>query len=313
MRVLVSGATGLVGRALCASLRTPSAVNGFAPDVWTLVRPRARGAAARPSAREVAWDPSESRIDLAGVDGFDAVVHLAGAPLGAAPGGWSASQKHAILESRRRGTALLAAALAVAPRKPRVLVCASGVGFYGAQCGDAPLTEDAPRGAGFLADVADAWEAAAAPARAAGIRTVHLRLGAVLARSGGMLAALYWPFFAGAGGPMGPGGQWLAWISLADAVRAVEAAIARPALEGAVNAVAPQPATADDFAAAWAAALHRPALLRLPAPVLRAVFGEVADELLLASQRAVPEKLARAGFEFQHPGIREACRAALSM
>ena len=323
MRILISGATGMIGRALQASLRTPSATTEFKlPEVWTLVRPRARaaagdalvqsriGAAAR---REVSWDPAEQRIDLAGVDGFDAVVHLAGESIAAGPGGWSEDKRHRILESRRRGTELLAQALSVAPRRPRVLVCASGVGYYGATSGDAVLDETAPRGSGFLADVAAAWESAAEPARRAGIRTVHLRFGVVLARSGGVLAQLYWPYWAGLGGPVGPGSQWMAYISLDDAVRAIEAAIARPGLDGPVNAVAPEPATAADFARALGAAMHRPALLPLPAWAVRAAFGEMGEETLLASQRALPRKLLDAGFEFKHPNIGDACRAALLM
>ena len=354
-RVLVSGASGMVGRALVAALSVPSAANGFAPAVSTLVRRPAR------AANEVFWDGA-SRIDLAACEGFDAVVHLAGENVGSGSGGlsaltgrWDARKKHDIMASRRDGTRLLARSLAALRAPPRVLVTASGVGFYGAACGDAELGEDAPRGAGFLADVAAEWEAAAAPAAAAGVRVVNLRFGVVLSATGGVIGAgegrrrerrgrgqagaggaqvhvpktnhaiprppprprppapakLRLPFSLCLGGPIGSGAQWMSWITLADAVRSVEFALAHGELAGPVNAVAPAPARAAEFSAALGAALGRPAVIPLPAPAVRAVFGEMGEETLLASQRALPRKLLAAGFKFAQPDIEAGCREAL--
>jgi uncharacterized protein (TIGR01777 family) len=262
------------------------------------------------AAGEVFWDPAEQRIDPAAVEDFDAVVHLAGESI---DGWWSEAKRHRILESRRRGTALLARALAVARRKPRVLVAASGVGYYGLAAGSAaaPVDERAPLGGGFLAQVAAEWEAAAEPARAAGIRVVHLRLGVVLARAGGVLARLYWPFFAGLGGPVGGGGQLVSWVARDDAVRAIEAAIARQELAGALNVCAPQPCTNAHFMAALGAAMHRPALLPLPALAVSALFGQMGEETLLASTRALPAKLLAAGFNFEFPGVESAMAEAV--
>ena len=224
-RVLITGASGVLGTRLAATLRATL----FAREVVSLVRRAPR------SAQEVWWDPAAARIDLARCEGFDAVVHLAGENVGsgegllAFTGRWTASKKHAILESRRQGTALLARSLAALKRPPRVLVSASGVGFYGAHAGagagGAGLDEAAPRGAGFLAEVAEAWEGATAPAAAAGVRVVQLRFGAILAGSGGVVEKLRLPFSLCLGGPIGSGQQWMPWVALEDAVRAVQHAI----------------------------------------------------------------------------------------
>jgi len=311
LRVLVSGASGLVGTALCKALRVPSALNKFHPEVVRLVR--------RPptAADELFWDPYEMRIDLKGLEGFDAVVHLAGENVGsgdgllAFTGRWSDAKKHRILESRRRGTLLLAQALASVRAKPRVLVSASGVGFYGSAA-DRVLTEASAKGTGFLAEVADVWEKSTAPASAAGIRCVQLRFGVVLARSEGMLAKLYWPFYFGGGGPVGSGEQYLSWIALTDAVRAIEHAIHRPSLVGPCNACAPNPVPNRAFVQALGRAMHRPALLPLPEAVVRTIFGEMGEETLLASQRAMPELLASTGFRFEYPTIDGALAATLA-
>ena len=310
-RVLVSGATGMVGRALTAALSTPSAENRFNPQISTLVRRAPRGPG------EIFWDPVAGRIDIAALEGFDAVVHLAGENVGsgegllAATGRWTARKKFDILESRRRGTALLAGSLAALERKPRVLVSASGVGFYGLGCGDAPLGEGAPRGRGFLAEVAGVWEGATVRAAEAGVRVVNLRFGVVLAGSGGALAKMTPAFWLGAGGPVGSGKQWRSWIALEDAVRAVQHALACETLRGPVNACAP-PVRNAHFAAALGAAMGRPAALALPEAVVRALFGEMGEETLLASVRATPEKLLESGFFFKRPDIEGAMRSALT-
>lgn len=313
MRVLISGASGMLGSALVRSLSVPSAFNGFKPEVFSLVRRAPR------LASEIFWDPHEMRIDLKGLEGFDAVVHLAGenigdgdgSLLGGLTGRWSELKKHRILESRRRGTQLLSQALASVRAKPRVLVAASGVGFYGSR-GDAELAEDAPAGAGFLAEVSQVWEAKCAPAAAAGIRTVNLRFGVLLSRRGGALAKLYWPFFFGGGGPIGSGAQFMSWLALSDAVRVVEHAMRCEALAGAVNACAPAPARNADFVAALGAAMRRPALLPMPEAAVRLVFGEMGEETLLASQRALPTKLLASGFRFNHPDLAGALDEAIA-
>lgn len=346
LRVLVSGAGGMVGRALVSELSRPSAVNHFNPQVYRLVRRKPE------NEREVFWDPYEMRIDLKRCEGFDAVVHLAGENVGsgegflAFTGRWTERKKHDIMESRRRGTTLLSQAVASLRSKPRVLVSASGVGFYG-DGGEAQLTEDSPPGAGFLGEVARVWEGSTAKAAEAGVRVVNLRFGAILSRTGGVIEKLHWPFFLGGGGPIGSGRQYMSWITLGDAVRAIQHAINQcvrsgvaerppppchglPAhgspldplprsralcseeLSGPVNACAPQPVRNAEFVQELASAMGRPAFVPLPEPVVNAVFGEMGRETLLVSQRAVPKKLTESGFRFLHPDIRAGVREALS-
>lgn len=310
MRVLISGATGLIGRALCVALRGTPGVS-----VATL----SRGPAAASAGQAISWDPARGFIDARACDGFDAVVHLAGesiagsGPLAPITARWGARKKHEILESRRRGTALLATTLAASRAPPRVFVCASGVGFYGTNgAGDGACTEATPQGRGFLADVSGVWEGAAAPASAAGVRVVNLRFGVVLSARGGLVAQLRPPFLACLGGRVGDGTQWLSWIALDDAVRAIRHAIACGELTGPVNACAPAPVRNADAMAALAAALHRPCLVPLPSLAVKAIFGEMGDELLLGGQRAVPEKLLTSGFVFKHPEIVDAMQWAVN-
>lgn len=226
-------------------------------------------------------------------------------------GRWTDRKKHHIMESRRRGTTLLSQALASLKAKPKVLVSASGVGYYG-NGGDTELTERSGKGRGFLAEVADVWEGSTAKAREAGIRTVNLRFGVILAGSDGVLAKLYWPFFFGAGGPVGSGAQWMSWVTIDDAVRAIQHAISTKELSGPVNVCAPSPVTNAEFMRALGGAMGRPALLPMPEAAVRAVFGEMGEETLLVSQRAVPSKLTAAGFRFLHTDIADGMRVALS-
>jgi uncharacterized protein len=301
MRILVSGASGFIGSALVPAL----AAAGH--EVTRLVRPRTRDAA--PAADTRPWDPASGRLDPAAVDGFDAVVHLAGENI--ASGWWTTARKRRIRESRVASTALLAETLARVPGPPRVLLSASAVGFYGSR-GDERLTEASPPGAGFLAEVCRAWEAAAAPAARRGIRVVHPRFGIVLDPTGGPLARMLPPFRLGLGGRIGPGTQWMSWIVRDDAVAALLHLLARDDAAGPVNIVAPAPVTNREFTAALAGALHRPARIPVPAGPLRLVLGEMATELLLVSQRVTPDRLAAAGYAFRFDTVEPALRFLLA-
>jgi len=283
MRVAVTGASGLVGSALIASLRDDH------HEALRLVR----GAAT--SADEISWEPAAGAIDAARLESVDALVHLAGE--GIAEKRWSDEQKRKIRESRVVGTRLVAETVAKLARKP-VLVCASAIGFYGAR-GDEELDESAAPGTGFLADVCRAWEAAADPARAAGVRVVHARLGVVLSKKGGALAKMLTPFQMGVGGKLGTGRQWMSWISLEDVALALRHALATSSLEGPTNVVAPNPVTNAEFTKLLGHALHRPTALPMPAFAARLAFGEMADALLLTGQRVVPKRLLASGFEFR--------------
>jgi hypothetical protein len=228
-------------------------------------------------------------------------------------GRWTVRKKHDIMESRRRGTLLLGQALASLKQKPRVLVSASGVGFYGcrAEAAGRLLTEEDPKGSGFLADVADVWERSTDPAKAAGIRVVTLRFAPILSKDGGLVQKMYVPFNLCLGGPMGSGNQHLSWVTLPDAVRAIEHAIARPELEGAVNVAAPNPVTNAEFANKFAAALGRPATIPMPEETVKTVFGEMGEETILADQQVSSAKLQASGFRFLHTTVEEGIRAAL--
>jgi uncharacterized protein (TIGR01777 family) len=254
----------------------------------------------------VPWDPAAGRFEAGRLAGCAAVVHLAGENIAA--GRWTARRKARIRSSRVDGTALLARGLAGLAAPPPVLVAASAVGYYGDRPGE-KLTEESPPGRGFLAGVCRDWEAAAEPARAAGIRVVWLRIGAVLDPRGGLLARLAPVFRLGLGGPVGGGSQVVSWITLDDLLAVIGRALADPGLAGAVNAVAPAPVTNRELTAALAAALGRPALLPVPAWAARAAFGEMAEELLLWSARVLPERLLAAGFRFRDPELGPAlCR-----
>jgi uncharacterized protein (TIGR01777 family) len=295
LRVAVTGATGLIGAALVQRLRAEG------HTVARLVRDPSRAAAG-----DVVWDPDAGTIDGAALEGIGAAVHLAGENVGTR---WTEDKKRRIRDSRIKGTRLLSQALAHLAHPPRVLVQASATGIYGDR-GDETVTEESAPGTGFLADVGRAWEASSALADEAGIRVVKLRLGVVLSAKGGALERLLLPFRMGVGGKIGTGRQWMPWISLDDAVGVILRAIADERLRGPVNAIAGSVRN-EDFTAALGRALHRPTLIPVPAFGIRALFGQMADEALLAGQRAEPARLRALGHVFQHPTLDDALAAAL--
>jgi uncharacterized protein (TIGR01777 family) len=303
LTVAVTGANGLVGSALCAFLETGGhrvirLVRGRAGDASSA----AHGGRSDASMRDVLWNPSGD-WDAAPLAGIDAVVHLAGENI--ASGRWSAARKEAILRSREEGTRSLVRALASLADPPRVLVSASGVGYYGHSDVHGVDESGAP-GAGFLAEVARRWEDATHPAAQRGIRVVRLRIGVVVSARGGVVGRLRTPFAFGAGGPVGSGRQGMSWISLDDLLAAILHAIGTPSIDGAVNAVSPHPVMQREFARAMGRAMRRPAFAPLPALVVKAIFGEMGRELLLSGQFAVPRALIDSGFRFDSPRIDEA-------
>ena len=296
MKILVSGSTGLVGSALVPFLSTGG------HEVIRLVRGRPQ-----PGEAAVPWDPQAGTIEAAGLEGLDAVVHLAGENVA---GRWTAAKKARIRSSRVAGTRLLAEALAGLKRPPRTLVCASAIGYYGDR-GDEVLREETPSGAGFLAEVCREWEAAARPAAEKGLRVVHLRIGVVLSPAGGALARMLTPFKLGLGGRIGAGSQFMSWIAIDDLTGAVHHALTTESLRGPVNAVAPRPVTNREFTKTLGRVLGRPTLFPMPAFAARLAFGEMADELLLASARVEPAKLVTSGYRFRAPELEGALRRLL--
>lgn len=288
MRILVSGASGLIGSALVPSLETAG------HGVTRLVR-------AQPRAGEILWDPGGA-LDPAALQAFDAVVHLAGESIA---GRWTASKKSRIVNSRVQGTQALSVLLTRLARPPQVLVCASAVGYYGDR-GDQVLTEDSPPGSGFLAETCQQWEKATEPAARAGIRVVNLRIGFVLEPRGGGLGKMLRPFRLGLGGRLGSGRQWMSWVAIDDVVAAIQHALATSTLRGPVNAVAPNPVTNSEFTRILGEVLHRPTIFPVPAFAVRLAFGEMGQELLLYSQRADPSRLRSSGCQFRHPELKPA-------
>lgn len=287
LTVAISGASGLIGSALAALLTTGG------HRVVRLVRRPAR-------AGEIEWDPAAGRLDPAALAEVDAVVHLAGESIAGAR--WSPAQQERIRSSRARGTETVARALAAAPPRPRVLVSASAIGFYGDR-GETQLDESAGPGEGFLPSVARTWEEATAPARAAGVRTVLARFGIVLTPAGGALAQMTLPFRLGLGAPLGSGRQWMSWISHDDCIGALLHLLLTD-VEGPVNVVAPEAVTNADFTDALGHALRRPTVLpAVPAFALRVLVGGLADEGLLGSARVVPSRLQATGYQFRHPSL----------
>lgn len=296
MNILMSGASGLIGTALRQRLTAAG------EQVSALVR-------RSPQAGEIQWDPSRP-LEPEKLAGFDAVVHLTGKSIA---GRWTAKFKQEVRDSRVHSTQTLATAAAESFRRtgaPGIFVAASAIGYYGNR-GDELLTEDSAPGQGFLPEVCVAWEAAANPAREAGLRVVHLRIGVVLAHDGGALPPLLLPFKLGLGGRIGDGRQFWSWVSLDDVTGAFVFALQSEQLRGAVNTVAPSPVRNVEFVKALAAELHRPAIIPLPAFAVKAMLGEMGKVLLLDSVRVKPGKLQAAGYRFAYPELQDAMRAAL--
>jgi uncharacterized protein len=287
-RILVTGASGVIGRTLCALF------TGGGHDVVRLVRRAPTG----PS--ELQWDPTVPTVDARDLEGFDAVVHLAGENI--AGKGWTESRKAELRRSRVATSQLLAESLAKTAKPPALFLCASGTGIYG-DTAATETDESGGRGQGFLAELAGAWEDAAEPAVRAGIRVVHARISAVLTPRGGMLQTVLPTFKAGFGGPIAGGSQYVAWISIDDVCYALYRMLADYTLSGAINLTAPEPVTQRAFASALGARLSRPAWLPVPGGVVTALFGEIANETVLQSSRVVPRALLTAGHEFEHPNI----------
>jgi len=298
VRVLISGASGLIGSALSTALR----VRG--DEVLALVR------RAPASPNEVQWHEKGS-IEPQAVESVDAVVHLAGRNVAAR---WTEKTKREIFDSRVTGTRVLAEAVAESYRrtgKPKTFVAASAIGYYGNR-GDEILTEESSSGGGFLAEVVRRWEEAAGAAKAAGVRVVQPRIGVVLSRNGGALEKMLLPFRMGAGGKIGSGEQWMSWIAMTDLVRILLRALDDETMSGTYNAVTPQPVRNRHFVKALGAALHRPAILPMPAFAIKAIFGQMGVETILSSGRVIPVRLQDAEFRFEYPELELALERILS-
>jgi len=298
MKILVSGSHGLVGKALTHSLTDDG------HEVVRLVRNERNF-----GSPEVEWHPEQGRIDAAQLEGIEAVVHLAGDNI--AGGRWTTQKKRTIRESRVQGTALLSETLASLSRPPSVFVSASAIGFYGNR-GDELLTEQSPPGKDFLANVCIDWEAATIAATEKGIRTTHARFGVILAAHEGALAKMLPPFRAGIGGKIGAGNQWMSWVALADVIAALKFLLGDKTMQGPVNVVTPNPVTNAEFTKTLARVISRPAIFPMPAFAARLAFGEMADALLLASQKVDPAVLEDNGFLFTWPTLEPALQHILN-
>jgi uncharacterized protein (TIGR01777 family) len=302
MKILVSGSTGLVGTALVSALARDG------NTVCRLVRPQSTVPMETKDGFNVAWNPATGELGGAGV-GPDAVVNLAGAPIG--DGRWSAERKEVLRASRIESTRALVNALGKMNARPRVLVSASAIGIYGNR-EDELLTEESKPGGDFLAGLTQEWEAEALKAEALGIRVVLARFGIILARHGGALAKIMLPFKIGAGGKLGSGQQWMSWVTLDDVVGILRLAIENASVRGAINVVAPQPVRNEEFTKVLAKILRRPALFPAPAFALRLALGEMADALLLSSQRVLPQALEKLSYRFLHEELNSALTTLLA-
>ena len=296
MRILVSGSHGLVGTALIKAL----SADGH--DIYRLVRH------APNSERQIEWSPDRYSIAISRIEGFDAVYHLAGESI--ASGRWNEEKKRKIRESRTKGTKLLSDALANLSQPPKTLISASAIGYYGDR-GDEWLTETSPPGKDFLADVCVEWEKATEHARAKGVRVVNTRFGIILDKEGGALAKMLTPFRMGIGGRIGDGKHWMSWIALDDVIGALQFVLSNETLNGPVNFVAPNPVTNAEFTKTLGRVLSRPTLFPIPEFGVRLAFGEMADALLLSSQRVEPSSLKQLDYEFRYAELASALRAIL--
>jgi uncharacterized protein (TIGR01777 family) len=294
MRVALAGSSGFIGSALTRSLRE-------AGHETTLILRRNAGPG------DILWNPDSQTIDARLLEGHDAVINFTGENIA---GRWNDEKKRRIRDSRVKGSRLLVEAISGLEHKPSAYLAASAVGIYGDR-GSETLTEASPPGRGFFGDLGVEWEAQLAPATDEGIRTVAMRFGIVLGRRGGALRKMLPPFLLGVAGPLGSGRQYMSWIALEDAVRAIFHLLMDSSLAGPVNVVSPNPVTNREFTRALAAELKRPAMIPVPAFIVRLMFGEMADEALLSSARVLPDKLQKSGFHFRYPEIRAALRHAL--
>ncbi len=297
MKILITGSHGLVGSALVPSLANA----GY--TVIRMIRPPMK-----PEEKEILWNPLEGFVEKEKLEGFDAVVHLAGENI--STGRWTAEKKARIRDSRVKGTRLLAEILAGLKHKPKILASASAIGFYGSR-GTEVMNEKSAAGSGFLAETCVEWEAAAEPARQVGINVVHLRFGIILSPKGGALARMLPPFKLGVGGKIGSGNQYMSWVSITDVVGAVMHVLKSKELKGPLNIVSQQPVTNLEFTKALGRVLSRPTVFPLPAFAARFALGEMADELLLSSNCVIPSRLKASGYVFQHNNIEEALRSML--
>jgi uncharacterized protein (TIGR01777 family) len=295
MRILVSGSTGFLGTSLVETLA------GQGHAIARLVRPgTSRKVAAGERAPAVPWDPLAGQFDAAGAEGAEALIHLAGASI--AGGRWNAAHKELLRTSRVSATRHLIGALAKLQSPPRVIVAASAIGYYGNR-GDETLTETSAPGNNFLAGLCREWEAETARGAEFGARVVNLRFGIILAAHGGALPRMALPFKLGAGGRLGDGRQWMSWLTLPEVISIIQFGLAQSGLAGPVNAVTPNPVRNEEFTRVLSKTLHRPALFPAPAFMLRLALGEMADALLLISQKVMPSKLADSGYAFLQPGL----------
>jgi uncharacterized protein (TIGR01777 family) len=298
MKIVVSGASGLVGTALLPALKNAG------HEVYRLVR-----SAPNNAADEISWNPERAAIDAASLEGMEAAIHLAGESV--SEGRWTDEKKRRIRESRSKGTRLLSETLAQLKKKPRTLLSASATGFYGNR-GTEVLTEQSASGSDFLSEVCREWELATQPAAQGGIRVANLRFGVILTSKGGALKKMMTPFKLGVGGKVGSGEQYMSWITLDDAVGALLFALETETLRGPVNVVAPNAVTNLEFTKTLGKTLSRPTLFSVPSFAARLAFGEVADALLLSSARVEPSRLKEAGYQFKYPELKAALHHIVS-